>query len=80
MELLVATRNRNKIREIEALLADTELKVRSYRDFPGAPEVPETGQTFAENATTKAVTLARHTGLLTIADDSRSMPSTAGPA
>ncbi len=70
MELLVATRNRNKIREIEALLADTELKVRSYRDFPGAPEVPETGQTFAENATTKAVTLARHTGLLTIADDS----------
>ena len=70
MELLVATRNRNKVRELEALLADTELKVRSYRDFPGAPEVPETGQTFAENATTKAVTLATHTGRLTIADDS----------
>ena len=70
MELFVATRNRNKIRELEALLADTELKVRSYRDFPGAPEVQETGQTFAENATAKAVTLAEHTGLTTIADDS----------
>ncbi len=70
MELLVATRNRNKVREIEALLADTALKVRSYRDFPTAPEVPETGQTFADNATAKAVTLAAYTGLLTIADDS----------
>ena len=70
MELFVATRNRNKVRELEALLEDTALTLLSYRDFNDLPDVPEQGTTFRENATTKAVALAKHTGLLTIADDS----------
>ena len=37
--------------------------------FPDAPEVNETGETFEENARLKAIAGAKHTGLLTIADD-----------
>jgi XTP/dITP diphosphohydrolase len=70
MQLFIATRNRNKIRELEALLRDTELVLVSYRDFKDLPDVPEHGQTFRENATAKATALAKATGLLTIADDS----------
>jgi XTP/dITP diphosphohydrolase len=70
MELFVATRNRNKVRELQALLAHTKLTLCSYRDFRDLPEIEEDGRTFDENATKKAVTLAKHTGLLTIADDS----------
>ncbi len=70
MELFVATRNRNKVRELEALLKDTMLTLCSYRDFKDLPEVPEEGKTFRENAAAKAVTLAKRTRLLTIADDS----------
>ncbi len=70
MELFVATRNRNKVRELQALLEDTALTLLSYRDFNNLPAIPEQGATFRENATTKAVALAKHTGLLTIADDS----------
>jgi len=70
MELFVATRNRSKVRELQALLGGTRLTLCSYRDFRDLPEVVEDGRTFGENATKKAVTLAQHTGLLTIADDS----------
>jgi XTP/dITP diphosphohydrolase len=70
MELLVATRNRGKVLELGALLKGTTVRLCSYRDFRDLPEVEEDGATFAENATKKAVTLAAHTGLLTIADDS----------
>jgi len=70
MELFVATRNRNKVRELQALLEDTALTLLSYRDFNNLPAIPEQGATFRDNATTKAVALAKHTGLLTIADDS----------
>jgi XTP/dITP diphosphohydrolase len=70
MELFVATRNRGKVRELEALLADTTLRLCSYRDFPDLEEVEEDGRTFEENAVKKAVTLAKATGLLTVADDS----------
>jgi len=70
MKVFVATRNRNKVRELEALLADTELTLLSYRDFDDLPEVPEEGETLEENATAKAVALAKVTGMLTIADDS----------
>ncbi|MBN1916765.1 MAG: XTP/dITP diphosphatase [Verrucomicrobia bacterium] len=70
MELFVATRNRNKVRELQALLEDTKLTLCSFRDFRDLPEVEEDGRTFEENATKKAVALAKYTGLLTIADDS----------
>lgn len=70
MKLVLATRNRGKIKELSALLAPLGYEVVSLEDFPGVPEVPEDGATFAENAVKKATAVARHTGHLVLADDS----------
>jgi len=70
MELLVATRNHGKLKEIRALLAPLSITVRGLTDFPDLPEVVEDGDSFAENAEKKAATIARLTGRLTLADDS----------
>lgn len=69
-ELVLATRNPGKVREMVTLLADLGVTVRSLSDVPGAPEVEEDGRTFAENAVKKAETIARFTGLPALADDS----------
>jgi XTP/dITP diphosphohydrolase len=66
MELVLATRNPHKVREFEGLLAP-------HRVLPLPDEVelpPETGDTFAENATEKARAAADATGMTAIADDS----------
>lgn len=68
--LVVATRNKKKLRELAALLADLPVQVVDLGAFPGAPEVEETGATFAENARLKAVAAARYTGHWAVADDS----------
>lgn len=70
MQLVVATRNAHKLREIAELLAGTGVVVRSVADFPAVPEVEETGQTFAANALLKAQAVARATGCWALADDS----------
>ena len=71
MELLVATRNQGKLKEIRALLAPLSvIVVRGLAEFPELPEIVEDGLTFAENAEKKAATIARLTGRLTLADDS----------
>ncbi|MEO7674043.1 MAG: RdgB/HAM1 family non-canonical purine NTP pyrophosphatase [Pyrinomonadaceae bacterium] len=70
MELLIATSNRGKVREIEELLSATAVRFRSLLDFPGVIEVEETGSTFEENAILKAVGYALQTGLWALADDS----------
>ena len=63
---MLATRNAHKLREFGTLLAPHELE-----PLPGDVELPsETGDTFAENALTKAFTAARDTGRPAIADDS----------
>ena len=69
-ELFVATSNAGKVRELAELLAALPLRLRTLSDFPGAPEVEETGATFAENARLKAVGYGEHARLLTLADDS----------
>lgn len=56
--LLLATRNAHKAREIRALLGD-RFRCLTLRDFPAAPAVAEDAATFAGNAETKAVVLAR---------------------
>ncbi|MCK4508835.1 MAG: XTP/dITP diphosphatase [Desulfuromonadales bacterium] len=70
MELVVATRNAGKLKEIRRLLESQEIKVLSLDSFPDAPEVEEDGDTFASNAAKKAETIARVTGLPCLADDS----------
>ena len=52
------------------ILADAPYEIVSLADYPDAPEVEETGSTFAENAASKAMAYARFTGELTLADDS----------
>jgi XTP/dITP diphosphohydrolase len=69
-ELLVATKNAGKIRELTELLGGLPLRLRGLSDFPDAPEVEETGATFEENARLKATRYAAHARLLTLADDS----------
>lgn len=69
-ELLVATTNRGKLKEIEALLSGCVERLYSLADFAGMPVVEEDGATFEENAVKKARYAARLTGKPTIADDS----------
>ena len=70
MELLVATGNIGKLREIRALLTGLPLKLVTLADFPEIKIVSEDGTTFAENAALKATKYAHQAGTLTLADDS----------
>ncbi|MCS7173326.1 MAG: XTP/dITP diphosphatase [Armatimonadetes bacterium] len=68
--LVVATRNEGKLRELARLLEDLPFQVRSLRDYPHLPPVPEEGSTYAENAVRKALAVAQATGEIALADDS----------
>jgi XTP/dITP diphosphohydrolase len=71
VELLFATRNPGKLRELRRLLAGLPIRVVSLADLPvDLPEVEEDGSTFEANARKKAATLARGAGLHALADDS----------
>jgi XTP/dITP diphosphohydrolase len=73
IRLLLATRNRGKLRELEYLLQEAGLGgfvLETLADHPEVGEVEETGQTFEENAHLKAVVVAQATGLWTLAEDS----------
>lgn len=69
-EIVLATGNIGKQREFVELLEDLPIHILSLNDFPHVGEVEETGETFAENAELKAVTYAKETGKLCLADDS----------
>lgn len=68
--IVLATRNENKVRELAAMLAGLPIRLESIGSYPDAPDVEETGATFAENAVLKAKAAAQHTGLWAMADDS----------
>jgi XTP/dITP diphosphohydrolase len=67
--VVLATRNRGKVRELDRLLAPLALEVRALSGFD-APEVEESAPTFVENALLKARSAAAVSGLPAIADDS----------
>jgi XTP/dITP diphosphohydrolase len=67
--LVVATRNKGKLREIVDLLGK-DVDIRSLDEYPDAPEVEEDGETFEANALKKARTISAHTGEITLGDDS----------
>jgi XTP/dITP diphosphohydrolase len=69
-DIVVATKNKGKVAEIEKFLGDLELNILSLADFAAMTDAPETGNTFLENAKEKALYYARHTGKLCLADDS----------
>jgi len=72
---VLATRNAAKLRELGRILAaedhgGTQIALAGFDEFPGAPDVPETGATFEANALLKARAIADYTGLPVVADDS----------
>lgn len=70
MEIVLASRNRKKVVEIERILAGQPIEVRSLDDFPDCPEVEEDQDTFDGNAIKKARAVAEFTGRMALADDS----------
>ena len=68
--LLVATRNLGKLEELRQLLSDLTFDLYGLERFPDVEGIPETGESFIENASLKATGYATQTRLLTLADDS----------
>ena len=68
-EILLATRNPDKVRELTALLGDLEICIRTLAEFPAAPDVEEDGTTCEANALKKAREMASATGIPSVADD-----------
>ncbi len=68
--IVLATTNKNKIKEFKEMVKDLPVEIRSVGDFGPIPECIEDGETFEENAYKKAVHTARILGLPAIADDS----------
>ena len=68
--LLIATRNRGKLQEIRDLLEALPLELIDLNSFPAIASIPETGCTFAENASLKAMGYAAEAVVMTLADDS----------
>jgi XTP/dITP diphosphohydrolase len=69
-KLLIATHNRGKVREYQALLSDLPLAVLSLDEASITTDIEETGQTFYENALLKAEGYARLSNIWAWADDS----------
>src|SRR4030095_10833853 len=69
IELVVATRNRHKTREIQHILGPG-FKVRDLRAHPDISEIRESGTSFEENAKLKALAASKQLPDLVIADDS----------
>jgi XTP/dITP diphosphohydrolase len=66
-EIVIASKNKGKIREIREIYADLPV---SIVEQAGLPDVVEDGDSFSANARKKAVEIARHTGKWALADDS----------
>ena len=70
MNLVLATNNEDKIKEIKYLLEDLPVTIFSRNNFLEFPDVEETGQTLKENALLKAKTIAEYCDMPALADDS----------
>ncbi|MBU1355128.1 MAG: RdgB/HAM1 family non-canonical purine NTP pyrophosphatase [Candidatus Edwardsbacteria bacterium] len=70
MDILIATRNNDKVREISEILDLPDTRFVGLDGFPDCPEAEETGRTFDDNAMIKASQAAYYSGLWALADDS----------
>lgn len=68
--IVLATRNQGKVKELQEMLVDFPVDIRSLADFGPLPEVVEDGATFDDNAYKKAVFTAKALGVPAMADDS----------
>lgn len=69
MQIVLATHNRGKMKEMSSILAHLPVNLLTLDDFPQIGEIPETGETLKENAFIKAETVHQKTGLPALADD-----------
>lgn len=69
-KLVLATRNKGKLKEISALLKELPVELFSVLDFPEVSDVVEDGATLEENALKKARAIFAATCLPALADDS----------
>lgn len=70
MKIVMATKNKGKIRELTAALAHLDVEIVSLGEFGELPDAVEDGKTFAENALIKARYYMEKTGCACLADDS----------
>ena len=70
MKIILASNNKNKLREIREILEPAGFEVVSQAEAGADIEVEENGKTFAENAFLKAKAVYEMTGLPVLADDS----------
>lgn len=69
-EIVVATKNSGKVKELRALLAGLPFQIKSLDEFQNIVEANETGASFVENALIKAQFYSAQTGSWSLADDS----------
>jgi len=70
MQLVLATTNQHKLKEILQIWGKIPFEVLTLSSFPEIGPIEENGKTFTENALIKARTVSQKTGLMAIADDS----------
>ncbi len=70
MQLIVATRNLKKLKEIKRLFKGLPLEIKSLKDFSYVPKIIEDGTTFKENATKKALEVSKHLQGIILGEDS----------
>lgn len=68
--IIIATKNKGKVKDFEVLFEKRGYKVVSLLDLPDSPDIEETGDTFRENAILKAEGIAAIVNEIVIADDS----------
>ncbi len=69
-ELVIATKNAGKLRELKRYLKNVKVAVVSLSEFKDPPRIVENGRTFKANAEKKALVISRFIGGLVLADDS----------
>ena len=68
-QIVIASRNKDKIIEIKEILAGLDFEFIPALDFPNLPDVIEDKETIAGNAIKKAMETSQNTGMLALADD-----------
>jgi len=69
MEIILATHNLDKCKELQASFNDTKIKVVTLKDFPDISDIVEDGDSLEANAFIKSRTVFKETGIPTISDD-----------
>ena len=70
MKIILATKNKGKIKDFEKLTDKMDIEVLSILDNIDFPDVVEDGKTFEENSAKKALEITKYTGIITVSDDS----------